>query len=73
MRKLVIRVYIRENKFESLSGVSLDSFSLNLILGVNSPGEHILLLEKLFFLLEKLGKSLIIFPTGFILETLRLS
>jgi hypothetical protein len=58
---------------EGLGGVFLDALGFNLILSVDSPGQHILLLEKLLFLLEKLLIADFEFVARLPLQTLSLS
>jgi hypothetical protein len=65
--------YIRKNKLESLLRVLLHSLSFNLILGVYSPLEDILLLEKLLFLFHQLGELSIVLLVRLLLKTLSLS
>lgn len=43
--------YVWEYKLEGLGGVPLDTFCLKLILGVDPPGKHVLLLIQLLLLL----------------------
>ena len=65
--------YIWENVLEGKLRVSFDSLSFDLILSVYPPCQHVLLLEKFLFLLEKLSETKIILLSGFFLEALRLS
>jgi hypothetical protein len=50
--------YVWENKLEGFGRIPFDSFSLKLILCVDSPSEHILLLIEFFLLFEELSVAL---------------
>lgn len=52
--------YIRENVLEGLGGVALDPLGLDLVLGVDSPLEDVLLLEELLLLLHELLEASVV-------------